>query len=322
MYGSLFAPDITMKLLTVTLLAVFAVSFTLPAAAAQPLLAPAELQPLTDSSNVRVIDIRPAAKYQAGHIPGAVSAPYAQWRGPANNPGQLPPIDALAALVRDLGLDADTHAVVVGSGQNSSAFGAAARVYWTLEYLGFNKLSILNGGFKAWTQAGLTTSTDVPEVTPTQYAVQLNKSIIATTPAVAARVDNPDVRLLDARPHEYYVGATKSSVAAVAGTIKGAVNLENKRWFKPGTATFVSPAKAQQIAQKRLHGSVQETISFCNTGHWAATNWFALSEVVGLDNVRLYPASLAEWTQNPELPMTNVPSRGEQLLRTLTGLFQ
>lgn len=311
-----------MKLLITTLLALFAVGFVMPATAAQPLLTPAQLQTMADKPNVRIIDIRPTAKYQAGHIPGAVSAPYAQWRGPADNPGQLPPMDELAALMGELGLHSDTHAVVVGSGQNSSAFGAAARVYWTLDYLGMNKLSILNGGFKAWARTALPTRTDAPQIASTQYDVQLNKSIIATTPDVAARVDNPDVRLLDARPHNYYVGAVKSSVAAVAGTIKGAVNLENNRWFKPGTATFVSPAKARQIAQKQLHGSAQETISFCNTGHWAATNWFALSEIVGLDNVRLYPASLAEWTQNANLPMANVPSRGEQILRTITGLFQ
>src|SRR3546814_1433185 len=46
--------------------------------------------------------------------------------------------------------------------------------------------------------------------------------------------------------------------------------------------------------------------------HWAATDWFALSEVVGQKNVRLYPASLAEWSQNAKLPMENVPGRGSR----------
>ena len=55
-------------------------------------------------------------------------------------------------------------------------------------------------------------------------------------------------------------------------------------------------------------------MSFCNTGHWAATNWFVLSELAGLKDVRLYPASLAEWTQDKKsLPMENTPSRLEQI---------
>jgi thiosulfate/3-mercaptopyruvate sulfurtransferase len=38
-------------------------------------------------------------------------------------------------------------------------------------------------------------------------------------------------------------------------------------------------------------------VSFCNTGHWAATNWFVLSEVAGIEGVKLYPESMVGWTQ-------------------------
>src|SRR5699024_1119409 len=98
-------------------------------------------------------------------------------------------------------------------------------------------------------------------------------------------------------------------------------NLENSSWFKPGTATFVAPDKARSIAQQSLSKPATETISFCNTGHWAATNWFALSEIAGVDNVRLYPASMAEWSQNPDLPMQNVPGRAQQIWNNIKGLF-
>src|SRR5690348_15032833 len=87
--------------------------------AAQPLLTPTELDAARQTPEVRVIDIRPADIYAAGHVPGAVSAPYAKWRGPANNPGKLPTVSALTDLVRSLGVDAGTHAVVVSSGADS-----------------------------------------------------------------------------------------------------------------------------------------------------------------------------------------------------------
>jgi thiosulfate/3-mercaptopyruvate sulfurtransferase len=55
-------------------------------------------------------------------------------------------------------------------------------------------------------------------------------------------------------------------------------------------------------------------VSFCNTGHWAATNWFALSEVAGQKNVKLYAGSMVEWTQSPLAAlMDNIPSRAKQL---------
>lgn len=288
--------------------------------AAQPLLTPAELDTARQTPEVRVIDIRPADVYAAGHVPGAVSAPYAKWRGPANNPGKLPTVSALTELVRSLGVDAGTHAVVVSSGADSTDFGASARVYWTLKYLGLGQLSVLNGGYKAWTSAGLPQDKAVPQIKPSAFEAHLDEDIIATTPQVAAQIGNPETRLVDARPLDFYLGKVKAPTAQVPGTIKGAVNVENGRWFEPGTSIFVSPDQARKIAAQIVpHNAVKETISFCNTGHWAATDWFALSEVLGQKNVRLYPESLAEWSQDASRPMDHVPSRGSQILNKLKG---
>lgn len=290
--------------------------------AGQPLLTPAQLDAVRQQPAVRVIDIRPADAYAANHIPGAVSAPYAQWRGPANDPGKLPAIDVLVRLVRGLGVDGQTHAVVVSSGADSTDFGASARVYWTLKYLGLTDLSIVNGGYKAWVAAGLPQDAAVPRVAASAFEAHLDEGIIANTPAVAAQVGNPETRLVDARPLDFYLGKVKAPTAQVPGTIKGAINVDNARWFEPGTSIFVSPDQARKIADQLLpKESVSETISFCNTGHWAATDWFALSEIVGQKNVRLYPESLAAWSQDASRPMDNVPGRGEQILNRLKGVF-
>lgn len=288
---------------------------------AQPLLTPSELDAIRQQPAVRVIDIRPPDAYAAGHIPGAVSAPYGQWRGPADNPGELPPISHLTEVVRNLGVDAATHAVVVSSGADATDFGASARVYWTLKYLGLKELSILNGGLKAWADAGLPQDQVTPVVAQSTFEARLDESLIATKEQIAAQVGNPKVQLVDARPLDFYLGKVKAPTAQIPGTIKGAVNLENGKWFKPGTSIFVSADEARQIAAQSLPDPVDETISFCNTGHWAATDWFALSEVVGQQNVRLYPASMAEWSHDAALPMDNVPGRGSQILDKLKGLL-
>ncbi|MGB6006849.1 sulfurtransferase [Castellaniella sp.] len=302
--------------------AALALAATSSAWAAQPLLTPAELDALHQQPAVRVIDIRPADVYAAGHIPGAVSAPYAQWRGPANNPGQVPPIDRLEQQVRALGVDQNVHAVVVSSGADGTDFGASARVYWTLKYLGLKELSILNGGEKAWAAAGLPQDQTAPTVAASAFKAHPDDSILATTAQVAAQVGNSQTKLVDARPLDFYLGKVKAPTAQVPGTIKGAVSLENSRWFQPGTSIFVAPDQARKIAAELLPGEqAAETISFCNTGHWAATDWFALSEIVGVKNVRLYPESLAEWSQDASRPMDNVPGRGSQILDKVKGLF-
>lgn len=292
-------------------------------AAPQPTLAPQEVQALLGNDTVRVIDIRPQDSYSQNHIPGALSAPYALWRGPANNPGKLPELKALTALVQKLGLDEQTHAVVVSTGDDQTDFGAAARVYWTLKYLGLKNLSVLNGGMKSWSAAGLPLDNQ-PTQSPvtSSFTPVLNPSIIATQADVLEKIDNPKARLVDARPVAFFEGNTKAPTASTPGTIRSAVNIEHSVWFKPGTNEVVSAAEAREIAKKHFPELVDDTIAFCNTGHWASTDWFALSELAGIPNVRMYPESLAEWTNAATaLPMDNTPSRGAQLLNKLKGVL-
>ena len=110
--------------------------FIAGAASAQPLLSPQELQAKLGDTNVRVIDIRDAKSYAANHIPGAVNAPYGQWRGPATNPGELPAlpkltkrfVDALKPVASDtLYRDADLK----GFALRAKPSGARA---WVVQY--------------------------------------------------------------------------------------------------------------------------------------------------------------------------------------------
>lgn len=285
------------------------------AVAAQPLLTPAQLQSRLGDPDLRVIDIRDAKSYAAQHIPGAVNAPYGRWRGPASNPGELPPLKQLTELVQSLGLVAGTHAVVVSSGADATDFGASARVYWTLKVLELKELSILNGGVKAWSQSSLPLDSATVKVAPSSYAPKLDASLIATRNEVSQDIAGGNISLVDARPAAFFHGDTRHPAAKLPGTLRGAVNLEYTKWFAPGSAMFVSIEEARKVAASSVLDPQKDTVSFCNTGHWAATNWFALSEVLGQKHVKLYAGSMVDWTQSPvALPMDNVPNRAAQLL--------
>ncbi|WP_295551748.1 sulfurtransferase [Limnohabitans sp. Rim8] len=304
-----------MKHISALVLALSATALSVPAFAAQPLLSPAELQAKLSDTNVRVIDIRDPKSYAANHIPGAVSAPYGAWRGPASNPGELPALPKLTTLVQSLGLTPSTHAVIVSSGADATDFGASARVYWTLKVLGLKELSVLNGGLKGWTTAGLPQNNLAVKVAASSFQPQIDQTLVATKEELVARVKAGDAALIDARPADFFKGDTRHVAASVPGTLEGAVNVEHSKWFAPGSATFVSPEQAQKVAAASSIDPAKETVSFCNTGHWAATNWFAMSEVLGQKNVKLYAGSMVEWSKDASgLPMANVPSRPKQLL--------
>lgn len=282
----------------------------------QPILDVNELSALVDLANVRVIDIRSPKEYAVAHIPGALSAPYGQWRGPANNPGQLADAAYLQQLVSSLGLTKDQHIVVYSTGDSQTDFGAAARVYWTLKYVGLTHLSVLNGGYQQWQQAGYATNNQAVNPIASTFTVQINNDIVIFKEELLQKVQNPDpnYQLIDARPEAFYEGKVKAPTASIPGTIAGAKNAQHQQWFNEKSATLKSSEQIKKQVQQQGLDQAKETVSFCNTGHWAATNWFVLSEIAGLDNVRLYPASLAEWTQSAEaLPMSHTPSRGQQI---------
>ena len=276
---------------------------------------------------VRVVDIRegkgPDSPYAAGHIPGAVAAEYSAWRGPADDPGALLPLRRFTALVRGLGIDAQTPVVLVSAGGDPSDFGAPARVYWTLKWLGVKHLAILNGGMAAWSAADLPVSTRQVTVKPSDFAPTLDATVLATRSTVERDLGDPAFTLfLDARPRAFYLGRVKAPAARRPGTLPGALDFDNARWFKGGSGTLPPAATLARIARglPQQPGATQ-TVSFCNTGHWAATNWFVLSEVLHRPDVRLYPGSMVDWSR-ANAPMANVPSRLQQLHSQLEQLWQ
>lgn len=281
-----------------------------PVFAAPPLIAPDALHALIADDAVRVIDVREAPAYALQHVPTAVSAPYGLWRGAGDNPGQLPPQAELTELVQSLGLTPDTHAVIVYAGVDATDFGSAARVYWTLKGLGMAQLSILDGGLAAWVAAGRDAS-DVPVVTQrSNWQPRFNREWTATRDEVLAVLGNGDTLLVDARPLPYFDGRQAPPQARARGTLPGAVNLDSELFFELGSASLMDVDGLAGEAQALGAEPDQAIITFCNAGHWSATDWFVLSEVLGYPDVRMYPGSLVDWTNAPDpLPMANEPSR-------------
>lgn len=286
-------------------------------AAAQPLLAPAQLQALlAQDPGVRLVDVREGPAYAMQHLPGAVSAPYGRWRLVDENLGLPPTADELVALVQDLGLTPDTRVVLVYTGIDATDFGGAARAYWTLKSLGVRQLSILNGGLAAWKAAGLPVS-DVAATAPrSSWQPRLDTQWLATREDVLASLGRPEVLRIDARPAPYFQGRIAHDNARARGTLPGAVHADSEAFFELGSAELMDAASLEDEAQALL-GDVDADapiIAFCNAGHWSATDWFVLSEVLGRRDVRMYPGSMIDWTRAPDpLPMIHEPGRWDQL---------
>ena len=291
-----------------------------PAAWAAPLIGPTELQTLAQQGAVRIVDVREADAYAMQHVPGAVSAPYlTRWRGPATNPGLPPSQRELTALVQSLGLTPETRTVLVYTGTDSSDFATAARAYWTLKSLGAKDLSILNGGLNAWRSAGLPVSNQAAVAPRSQWQPRFNPQWLATREDVRALLGQPGAVLVDSRPAPFYQGRVQVELAHAKGTLPGAINQDSDLYFELGSAVLMDKDSLQAEADKAHAKPEQTVVTFCNAGHWSATDWFVRSELLGEPNVKLYAGSVIDWSQAPQaLPMVNEPSRAEKLRQMLT----
>ncbi|QQR38511.1 sulfurtransferase [Devosia rhizoryzae] len=275
----------------------------------QPLVDAAWLaQHLGDDSLV-VLDIRDATDagdlYAAGHVPGAVAAPYAAagWRAKVGDvPGLLPTEEAIEKLVSGLGVSNDDHVVILTGGANASDFGGATRVYWTFKVYGHDNVSILDGGYAAWAKANGELSPEAVTPVAATFDAEFRPELRAEVAEVNEAIAN-DVNLVDARSVAQFIGQEKTNTVQALGHIPSAVNINFDKFYDAEKPAFASADTIAQLARDAGVNDSEGFISFCNTGHLASIAWFGLSEVEGLPNVRLYDGSMSDWTSDPSRPV-------------------
>jgi thiosulfate/3-mercaptopyruvate sulfurtransferase len=313
----------TFRLALLAVGAVVASGLAVPAQAetATPLVSTAWVKQHLKDPNVFVLDIRPAADgadvYQKGHIPGAIHGDYDKvgWRVERGGvPFLLPTVPELEKLIGELGIDEDTHVVVVPAGQNYSDFGAGARIYWTLKVAGLSKVSILDGGYAGWVAEQNTVEAGPSKPSPKIFTATLNKSLMAEAADVQKIEQSGGATLIDSRPATFFAGKQKAPASKAYGHIPGALNLDSASFYDPATNRLRPKDQLAKIAAKLPTGPV---VTYCNTGHWAATDWFVLSAVLGRPDVRLYPGSMVEWSANPSHPIASSRTRLDDLKKAL-----
>lgn len=281
-----------------------AVTFGASAAQAEstPLVDADWLHGNLDRDDVVVLDVRSAIDggsvetFAEGHIPGAVYSNYleAGWRSERDGiPGQLPPVEDLESLIGELGISNEDHVVVVAAGTSALDMGSATRVYWTFKVLGHDRVSVLDGGLKGYADAyDLANGASTTE--PATFTADFRPEMVVSRESVAEALQN-GTALMDNRPEAQYRGEGKHDAALHAGTIPQSRNLPESKLTVEG-GQFVDATEISRLLAEAGLNAGEDTIAFCNTGHWASLGWFAQHELLGDESVRVYDGSMVEWT--------------------------
>jgi thiosulfate/3-mercaptopyruvate sulfurtransferase len=280
-----------------------------------PLVATQWLAAHLGDPQVRIVDIRSAvdggarAAYEQAHVPGAMHTDYAKdgWRATKGMAtGLLPDMATLAQLIGRLAVTPAQHVVIVSAGTSAGDFSAAARVYWTIKTAGHGAVSILDGGMAAWAAEQRPVEAG-PGAAPAtaEYPVALDPTWRCDCAAVERAAADGSAVLLDTRSVAYFEGREKSPQALRAGRVPGSLHLDHAGAFDKATLRLKPLADLERMFAQVPGGPV---VSYCNTGHQAATSWFVLSELLHRPGTMLYDGSMSEWTEDPARAVATGPA--------------
>lgn len=244
----------------------------------------------------RILDVRVGEQFAMGHIPGARhfnlyglntydtdEAPLASF------------VHMWAFLLGRCGVRREERVVLYEDVTGMTA----ARGFWFLEYLGHERVHVLDGGLHAWIEAGgeLTREADPP--TPVKYPYDRHAARLATRHDVLDAIGDEGKVILDTRSDGEWFGTDKQ--AKFNGTIPSAVHLE---WTHLLTsAGRLKPAdELASLFESRGITPDKEVLAFCNTGYRSAHAYLALRKL-GYPRVRNYVGSWQEWGNREGLPV-------------------
>lgn len=253
-----------------------------------------------------------ALLYDIGHLPGAVRI---DWRKDLNDPHTRDFIsgEAFAALMDARGIARDDTVVIYGDKAN----WWAAFTFWVFKLFGHEDVRLLNGGRDAWMAEERDTSYAVPEYPATNYPVcEARPEILRVFCRELLQPEQPFL-LLDVRSGAEYSGNVDSdypqSGVLRQGHIPGALNIEWMQSVHPNSR-FKSRDDLNKAYASILKASDQEIITYCQLGERAAHTWFVLKYLLGIDTVRLYDGSWAEWGNMVAMPIQDGFEPGQPLL--------
>ncbi len=274
----------------------------------QILYSPEEVKNLLNDKNTIIVDIREEDDYKKAHIPGSVSIPDVFfYLAETTEEGLKEFQDKFQKLFSEAGITHDKKVIIYEDALNNR-YGGSCRGYWFLTYLGHPDAGILDGGFSAWNKAGYPVDDIIPTPEAANFEVKTNDEIIATKDDVLAALNNPNIKILDNRDKDEWIGESSSPYGKDFVPRKG--RLQGARWiewykFMEGKADlpyFKSPEKIRAMCAEYGLYPDDDIIIYCFKGA-RVSNTFIAMHLAGFKHLRNYLGSWNEWSKIDSLPI-------------------
>jgi thiosulfate/3-mercaptopyruvate sulfurtransferase len=258
-----------------------------------------------------LVDARTNEEYERGHMPGAVLLEWERWCEPAPSsagsilaqPGywgvlRHAPDAWYAERLGELGISSRRPIVVYAGGPASR--GREGRIAWMLLYLGASSVSLLDGGWPAWLEAGGQVEQTYPSPDHADFAVERRPERRVDLTLLAARYGMEQAPLLvDTRSPAEFHGEIDPYLPRM-GRIPSSVLVPFDYLFDRHGRFLDGDRYRAGLPQALLDG--RELLAYCEVGVRAGL-FALLHEAYTGQIVSVFDGSLMQWALDPALPV-------------------
>jgi thiosulfate/3-mercaptopyruvate sulfurtransferase len=248
-----------------------------------------------DDADVVLVEVdEDTSAYDKGHIPGAVKI---DWKTDLQDPVRRDFVDqtGFEKLLSAKGIGNDDQVILYGGNNN----WFAAYAYWYFKLYGHDNVRLLDGGRKKWELDSRELVEEVPERAATDYKAKAqDSSIRAFRDEVVEAIGTKD--LVDVRSPDEFTGKLLAPAHLPQETSQRPGHIPTARnipWAKTANedGTFKTAEELRELYTEAGVDLDKDIIAYCRIGERSSHTWFALHEIVGLENVKNYDGSWTEY---------------------------
>jgi thiosulfate/3-mercaptopyruvate sulfurtransferase len=238
------------------------------------------------------------AEFAEAHVPGAAFFDIDALADTGTPlPHMLPEPDWFGREAGALGIPSDATLVVY----DGAGLFSAPRVWWTLKVYGARDVRLLDGGFPAWTAAGLPVEAGRSRRQPAIFRAAAPGSAVAALADVRGALADGSAQVVDARPAARFAGAApEPRPGLAAGHMPGSHSVPATDVIANGR--LKAPADLEAVFTAAGVDPARPIITSCGSGVTAAILTLALARL-GHTETRLYDGSWAEYGARADLPV-------------------
>jgi len=234
------------------------------------------------------------ARYVAEHIPGAIFFDIDELSDHTTDlPYMLPSADTFSRQMAQLGVS-DSAPIVV---YEQDGVYSAPRAWWMLRTFGAREVHLLDGGLRAWREAGLPTQSGEVRRPAAHFVARPDPGAVISLSQIRQMLSKR-AQVVDARSAGRFAGTLPEPRPGLSsGHMPGGISIPFTELVEDGRLKPIDGLR--EIFKARNLDMEQPITTSCGSGVTAAVVLLGL-ELAGAKQVGLYDGSWAEYARQPE----------------------